>query len=81
MTTMLRRRTLPDGSKGRWIGLGLVYSTHMGYDEPPYDANNPILRGGQPVVEREYLTDAFTREALDFIDHHKSEPFPAVLGL
>ena len=75
VTTMLRRSVLPDGSKGRWIGDGVVYYTALGYDEPPYDANNPILRGGQPVEEHEYLTDAFTREAVSFIDRHQSEPF------
>ncbi len=77
VTTMLRRRSLPNGGKGRWIsGDGqLIYSTHMGYDEPPYDANNPILRGGQPVEEPLYLTDALTREAVDFIDRNKDRPF------
>ena len=36
---------------------------------------NPILRGREPIQEPEYLTDALTREALDFIDRHQSEPF------
>ena len=51
VTTMLRRKISPDGRKGRWISPDgkLVYSTHMGNDEPAYDANNPIVRGGQPV--------------------------------
>ncbi len=76
VTTMLRRRTLPGGGQGRWVGKkGLIYSTHMGYDEPDYDANNPIVRGGQPVEEREYLTDALTREATDFIRRHDDKPF------
>lgn len=76
VTTMLRRKTLPGGGKGRWIGKkGLIYGTHMGNDEPDYDANNPIVRGGQPVVETEFLTDAFTREAVDFIDRHDDKPF------
>ena len=76
VTTMLRRKTLPGGAKGRWIGKkGLIYSTHMGYNEPDYDANNPIVRGGQPVVETEYLTDALTREAVDFIGRHDDKPF------
>ena len=76
VTTMLRRKTLPGGVKGRWIGKkGLIYTDHMGYDEPDYDANNPIVRGGQPVVETEYLTDALTREAVDFIDRHEDKPF------
>lgn len=36
---------------------------------------NPILRGRVPVKEPEYLTDAFTREAVDFIRRHHREPF------
>lgn len=77
VTTMLRRRALPDGGKGRYISPDgkLVYSTHMGNDEPSYDANNPIVRGGQPVEEKQYLTDALTREAVDFIGRNKDRPF------
>jgi len=36
---------------------------------------NPILRGTEVVKEEEYLTDAFTREAVDFIERHRDEPF------
>ena len=76
VTTMLRRKRLPAGVEGQWIGKkGLIYTDHMGHDEPDYDANNPIVRGGQPVVEKEYLTDALTREAVDFIDRHDDKPF------
>ncbi|HJN11569.1 MAG TPA: sulfatase-like hydrolase/transferase [Pirellulaceae bacterium] len=83
VTTMLRRKALPDGRKGlgggndRWISEDgrLIYSTHMGSNEPAYDANNPILRGGQPVKETAYLTDALTREAVDFIDRSRDRPF------
>jgi arylsulfatase B len=77
VTTMLRRRTLPVPGIERWTHPSgeLIYSNHMGRDEPAYDADNPILRGGQPVEENEYLTDAFTREAVDFIDRYKSQPF------
>ena len=77
VTTMLRRKTLPGGGTGRWIGKDgkTVLSTHMRSNEPAYDANNPLLRGGQPVTERAYLTDAFTREAVDFIGRHRERPF------
>jgi arylsulfatase B len=47
----------------------------MGHDEPAYDADNPIVRGGQPLEEREVLTDALTREAIDFIDRSGAKPF------
>jgi arylsulfatase A-like enzyme len=35
----------------------------------------PIYRGNEEVEETEYLTDAFGREAVAFIDRHKGEPF------
>lgn len=75
VTTMLRRRALPGGQQGRMTSGAVVYTTHMGHDEPPYDANNPILRAGQPVVEEAYLTDAITREAVEFIGLNAERPF------
>ena len=75
VTSMLRRLSLPDGSKGRWTNGNTVYYTSMGYNEPPYDANNPILRGSQPVEESSYLTEAFANEAISFIDRKKDQPF------
>ena len=35
----------------------------------------PIYRGKEIVPEKEYLTDAFAREAVAFLDRHKREPF------
>ncbi|NNC87381.1 MAG: sulfatase [Akkermansiaceae bacterium] len=77
VTTMLRRKALPGGSEGRWTSADgrMVYGTHMGTDEPHYDADNPIVRMSQPVNEPAYLTDAFTREALDFISRCHDRPF------
>lgn len=77
VTTMLRRKVLPGGGEGRWTsGNGkTVYTTHMGHNEPDYDANNPLLRGSHPVYEEAYLTDAFSREAIDFIDRNEDRPF------
>ena len=75
VTSMYRRLTLPDGTKGRWIHGNTVYYTAIGYDEPPYDANNPIIRDSQPVEESSYLTEAFSREAISFIDRKKDQPF------
>lgn len=75
VTTMLRRKTIPGGGEGRWVGKkNLIYHTWLS-NEPDYDANNPIVRGGQPVEEHEYFTDAITREAVDFIDRHDDKPF------
>jgi len=77
VTTWLRRKSLPDGSQGRWTSADgrIVWSTHLGSHEPDYDADNPILRGSQPVDERENLTDAFTRESCEFIARHKAQPW------
>jgi arylsulfatase B len=44
-------------------------------NEPPYDEQNPVLRGMQPVGDFGYLTEAFTREAMAFIDRHRDRPF------
>lgn len=75
--TFLRRRVLPPGATNRWHSADgrLILSSHMGHDEPPYDANNPLLRGSQPVDESLHLTDAFTREAVDFVHRTADRPF------
>ncbi len=76
-TTWLRRKSLPDGAQGRWASPDgrIVWSTHMRHNEPEYDADNPLLRGGQPVDERTNLTDAFAREACGFIGRHRAQPW------
>lgn len=75
-TTWIRRKGLPPGSDGRYqVNEHLVYSSHMGHDEPAYDANNPVLRGGQPVIEEAYFTDAITREATSFIRRYHDDPW------
>ncbi len=77
LTTWLRRTALPDGGGGRWSSPDgrVIWTTHMGNKEPDYDADNPILRGSQPENEVAHLTDAFTREACDFIQRHSTQPF------
>lgn len=75
VTSFLRRKVLPAGTGPRWRKGDIIYTSHMGHDEPPYDEHNPILRGRKPIVEPEYLTDALTREAVAFIDRHKKKPF------
>ncbi len=49
--------------------------TRLRTSEPSYDDNNPLLRGTDPVAEKEYLTDAFAREAVSFVDRHQAQPF------
>lgn len=69
MTTWLRRKTLPGGATGRWTSADgrLIYSDHLGRNEPDYDADNPLYRNGQPIDESANLTAAFSREAASFI--------------
>lgn len=52
---------------------GLV--TRLRVNEPPYDDNNPVMRGTEVIEEREYLTGAFTREACGFVDRSAGRPF------
>jgi arylsulfatase A-like enzyme len=40
-----------------------------------YFEDRGILRGKQQIDEKEYLTDAFGREAVAFIEKNKSQPF------
>jgi arylsulfatase A-like enzyme len=74
---------------GKWhLGLASRFSPlSRGFDEffgslwsslPyfPVDTKRRVLiRGHQPYVEDEYLTDAFTREAVDFIARNREDPF------
>jgi arylsulfatase A-like enzyme len=54
--------------------FGFLGGAHS-YIDSQADPANLILRGQQPVVEKGYLTDAFGREAVAFIDRHKQQPF------
>jgi arylsulfatase A-like enzyme len=77
------------GMFGKWH-LGYrpeLQPTRRGFDEflgflsganeylPGGRRSDRILRGTDPVDEPEYLTDAFAREAVAFIDRHAQEPF------
>jgi len=78
------------GAVGKWH-LGIAPHFHplkRGYDEffgflhgghsyidPGLGTFNPILRGTEPVDEKEYLTDAFSREAAAFVERHRKERF------
>jgi len=75
VTTWLRTNALPAGAGPRLTQGDVIYTTHMRNNEPRYDDHNPILRGTQPVTEREYLTDALARESVAFIGRHRAEPF------
>ncbi len=45
------------------------------YLDPKADPNNLIYRGTEVVDEKEYLTDAFAREAKSFVKRHAGHPF------
>jgi arylsulfatase B len=49
--------------------------SHLRQNEPPYDADNPLLRGPSRSEEREYLTAALAREAESFIGQARRRPF------
>ncbi|MDR0353630.1 MAG: sulfatase [Opitutaceae bacterium] len=46
-----------------------------GADPGTGEKEQRIMRGRTPIVEEEYLTDAFGREAVTFIDRHHAGPF------
>jgi len=75
VASFLRRQELPPGAGTRWTEGDVVWSSEAGGDEPPYDADNPLLRGRRVIDEHEYLTDAMTREAIGYIDRRQREPF------
>jgi arylsulfatase A-like enzyme len=54
--------------------FGFLHGAHS-YVDARADSHNPIMRGTNAVDAEEYLTDAFTREAVAFIDRHQKEPF------
>ncbi len=55
--------------------FGFIGGKHRYLAEAKKDPNSPILRGTSEVDEKEYLTEAFTREALAFIDRNRQRPF------
>ncbi len=73
------------GLVGKWhLGSDEKFQPHSrGFDDffgflggsHDYFEDRGILRGTQQVDEKEYLTDAFGREAVAFIERHKSQPF------
>jgi arylsulfatase A-like enzyme len=54
--------------------FGFLGGSHS-YVTSGFGSTHPIVRGREPVNEKEYLTDAFRREALAFVDHHAKEPW------
>jgi arylsulfatase A-like enzyme len=85
----LKQQGYATGMVGKWhLGFRPEFTPNSrGFDEffgflggahsymRPGRGLQAIRRGSQPVVEREYLTDAFGREAVAFVERHKREPF------
>ncbi len=90
LANLLKAAGYATGAVGKWH-LGMTPELHpqsRGFDEffgflagahsyldAHADARNPIYRGREPIDEKEYLTDAFTREAVSFIERHRKHPF------
>ena len=62
-------------SRGFEEYFGFLGGAHSYFAGRENQGPNAIQRGRTPVDEKEYLTDAFAREAVAYIDRHKSEPF------
>jgi len=87
MADRLKKAGYATGLVGKWHlgGNPRFHPNQRGFDEffgflggaHPYfaDRGAPILRNDQVVDERDYLTDAFGREAVAYIDRHKDHPF------
>ncbi len=90
MADVLKSAGYVTGAVGKWhLGIaphfhpfkrgfdeffGFLHGGHS-YIDPSLGTFNPILRGTEPVDEKEYLTDAFSREAVAFVERHHNEPF------
>ncbi len=76
--TMIRDRSLGEGERVRENDL--IRGNYAPMNEPPYDQDNPLLRGEKELVETKYLTDAITDEAVEFIEKCKADPFCLVVA-
>ena len=55
--------------------FGFLEGANRYFPEEREPGRRPILRNDKPVDEPTYLTDAFGREAVDFIIRHERQPF------
>ncbi|MEO1526008.1 MAG: sulfatase-like hydrolase/transferase [Planctomycetota bacterium] len=71
--TMLRDTSLESGERVR--DGNVVRGNYARINEPPYDQDNPMLRGTEEIEEPRYLTDAIADEAVEYIGKHREDPF------
>ena len=71
--TMIRDKSLAEGERQREGDL--IRGNYAPINEPSYDADNKMLRGREEIVENDYLTDAISDEAVDFINAKAEAPF------
>src|ERR1051325_7694397 len=55
--------------------FGFIGGKHRYIEDSRKDVNGPLLRGTREVEEKEYLTEAFTREACSFMERNRSRQF------
>jgi len=86
---MLKNAGYKTGMVGKWhLGTSEKFNPiNQGFDEyfgflgnantytNGKNINSSIVRGTKPHEEKEYLTDAFGREAVAFVDKQKKDPF------
>ncbi|MEM9367868.1 MAG: sulfatase-like hydrolase/transferase [Planctomycetota bacterium] len=81
--SFLRDKSLAPGERVREGNV--IRSNHAPINEPPYDADNPLVKqsGAAPLQSWDtttYLTDAITDEAVAFIRASSPGPFCAVVS-
>lgn len=76
--TMLRDNSLPTGQFE--TNRRTIRGNYARINEPAYDAGNPVLDGGDPIDDWNYLTDTITGKAVDTIAQAASNPFAMVVS-
>ena len=89
LASLLRKAGYKTGAVGKWhLGRNAArfhpnlrgFRQFFGFLDAQHDYFNyggpdPIQHNGEPVTGTEYLTHAFTRQAVSFIDRHADDPF------
>ncbi|WP_430454698.1 sulfatase-like hydrolase/transferase [Rhodopirellula europaea] len=76
--TMLRDNSLPAGQFE--TNQRTIRGNYARINEPDYDTGNPVLDGGEPIDDWNYLTDTITDKAVDTITQAASNPFAMVVS-